>query len=392
MAKRLPVTVITGFLGAGKTTVLRHLLINSGQRLAVMVNEFGSVGLDGDLIRSCGFCPEEEVENRLVELNNGCLCCTVQDDFLPTMEKLLERSDQLDGIVVETSGLALPRPLLQALDWPEIRSRVHVNGVVTLVDGEALSAGSPVADLEALEQQRAEDPSLDHITAIDELFRDQLQAADLVLISRADTLSAAELETVQAAMAPKVRPGTTLLPVANGALDSTVVLGLEHHSAALPHDHDHEHDHDHDHDHDHHDHSHDDHNHDDHNHDDHNHDDHSHVEVIGKGVRLEGDWDRNALEALLPELVRQHQVIRLKGRVWLSGKALPLQLQMVGPRLNSWFEAAPKDAWLPGSGSGVDLVVLALNDAAASTLESELQRLLNATPDTAKSPATIPCH
>ena len=364
MAKRLPVTVITGFLGAGKTTVLRHLLINSGQRLAVMVNEFGSVGLDGDLIRSCGFCPEEEVENRLVELNNGCLCCTVQDDFLPTMEKLLERADQLDGIVVETSGLALPRPLLQALDWPEIRSRVHVNGVVTLVDGEALSAGSPVADLEALEQQRAEDPSLDHITAIDELFRDQLQAADLVLISRADTLSAAELETVQAAMAPKVRPGTTLLPVANGALDSTVVLGLEHHSAALPHEHDHDHDHH----------------------------DHSHVEVIGKSVRLEGDWDRNALEALLPELVRQHQVIRLKGRVWLSGKALPLQLQMVGPRLNSWFEAAPKDAWLPGSGSGVDLVVLALNDAAASTLESELQRLLNATPDTAKSPATTPCH
>jgi cobalamin biosynthesis protein CobW len=235
-----------------------------------------------------------------------------------------------------------------------------------------------VADLEALEQQRAEDPSLDHITAIDELFRDQLQSADLVLISRADTLSVAQLETVYAAMAPKVRPGTTLLPVANGALDSTVVLGLEHHSAALPLDHDHKHDHGDLHDH-----------HDAHLHDHH---DHSHVEVIGKGVRLEGDWDRNALEALLPELVRQHQVIRLKGRVWLSGKALPLQLQMVGPRLNSWFEAAPKDAWRPGSGSGVDLVVLALNDAAASTLESELQRLLNATPDTAKSPATIPCH
>ena len=131
MPKRLPVTVITGFLGAGKTTVLRHLLTQGGQRLAVMVNEFGSVGLDGDLIRSCGFCPEEDVDGRLVELNNGCLCCTVQDDFLPTMEKLLERADQLDGIVVETSGLALPRPLLQALDWPAIRSRVHVNGVVT---------------------------------------------------------------------------------------------------------------------------------------------------------------------------------------------------------------------------------------------------------------------
>ena len=373
MANRLPVTVITGFLGAGKTTVLRHLLTNSGQRLAVMVNEFGSVGLDGDLIRSCGFCPDEEVENRLVELNNGCLCCTVQDDFLPTMEKLLERSDQLEGIVVETSGLALPRPLLQALDWPEIRSRVHVNGVVTLVDGEALSEGSPVADREALERQRAEDPSLDHITAIDELFRDQLQAADLVLISRADTLSAAKLESVQAAIAPKVRPGTTLLPVSNGALDSSVVLGIEHHSVAHAHD-----DHDHHHD-------------DDHHHHDHHHD-HSHVEVIGQGVRMEGDWDRKALESLLPELVRQHQVIRLKGRVWLAGKPLPLQLQMVGPRLNSWFEAAPKDAWRPTSGTGVDLVVLALNDAASSALESGLQRLLNATPDTAKSPATTPCH
>ncbi|MDA7437134.1 cobalamin biosynthesis protein CobW [Synechococcus sp. AH-601-P06] len=373
MANRLPVTVITGFLGAGKTTVLRHLLTNSGQRLAVMVNEFGSVGLDGDLIRSCGFCPDEEVENRLVELNNGCLCCTVQDDFLPTMEKLLERSDQLDGIVVETSGLALPRPLLQALDWPEIRSRVHVNGVVTLVDGEALSEGSPVADRDALERQRAEDPSLDHITAIDELFRDQLQAADLVLISRADTLSAAKLASVQAAIAPKVRPGTSLLPVSNGALDSSVVLGIEHHSQAHAHRDHQEHDHDHDHDH-------------------HDHHDHSHVEVIGHGVRMEGDWERTALESLLPDLVRQHQVIRLKGRVWLAGKALPLQLQMVGPRLNSWFEAAPRDAWRPSSGTGVDLVVLALNDAASSTLELELQRLLNATPDTAKSPATIPCH
>ena len=361
MSRRLPVTVVTGFLGAGKTTVLRHLLTRSGQRLAVMVNEFGSVGLDGDLIRSCGFCPDDEVDGRLVELNNGCLCCTVQDDFLPTMEQLLERADQLDGIVVETSGLALPRPLLQALDWPAIRSRVHVNGVVTLVDGEALAAGSPVADPEALERQRREDPSLDHITAIDELFRDQLQAADLVLLSRADRLSQEQLDAVQINLQNQTRPGTALLPVAHGAVDTSVVLGLEHHSNEQV----------------------------DHHHHDHDHHDHSHVAMVSGGLRLEGEFDRSALEDLLPRLVSELQVLRLKGRVWLPGKALPLQLQMVGPRLNSWFETAPASAWRPDSGAGVDLVVLSLQETATATIEQALQAL-QATPATASMAASTP--
>ena len=361
MSRRLPVTVVTGFLGAGKTTVLRHLLTRSGQRLAVMVNEFGSVGLDGDLIRSCGFCPDDEVDGRLVELNNGCLCCTVQDDFLPTMEQLLERADQLDGIVVETSGLALPRPLLQALDWPAIRSRVHVNGVVTLVDGEALAAGSPVADPEALERQRREDPSLDHITAIDELFRDQLQAADLVLLSRADRLSQEQLDAVQTNLQNQTRPGTALLPVAHGAVDTSVVLGLEHHSNEQV----------------------------DHHHHDHDHHDHSHVAMVSGGLRLEGEFDRSALEDLLPRLVSELQVLRLKGRVWLPGKALPLQLQMVGPRLNSWFETAPASAWRPDSGAGVDLVVLSLQETATATIEQALQAL-QATPATASTAASTP--
>jgi len=361
MSRRLPVTVVTGFLGAGKTTVLRHLLTRSGQRLAVMVNEFGSVGLDGDLIRSCGFSPDDEVDGRLVELNNGCLCCTVQDDFLPTMEQLLERADQLDGIVVETSGLALPRPLLQALDWPAIRSQVHVNGVVTLVDGEALAAGSPVADPEALERQRREDPSLDHITAIDELFRDQLQAADLVLLSRADRLSQEQLDAVQTNLQNQTRPGTALLPVAHGAVDTSVVLGLEHHANEQV----------------------------DHHHHDHDHHDHSHVAMVSGGLRLEGEFDRSALEDLLPRLVSELQVLRLKGRVWLPGKALPLQVQMVGPRLNSWFETAPASAWRPDSGAGVDLVVLSLQETATATIEQALQAL-QATPATASTAASTP--
>ena len=154
MPLRLPVTIVTGFLGVGKTTLLRYLLGHSNQRLAVMVNEFGTIGLDGDLIRSCGFCDEDELDSRVIELTNGCLCCTVQDDFLPKMEVLLKCSDRLDGIIVETSGLALPGPLIQALEWPAIRTRVYLNSVVTVVDGEALRAGSPIGDPTVFEQVR----------------------------------------------------------------------------------------------------------------------------------------------------------------------------------------------------------------------------------------------
>ena len=338
---RVPVTVVTGFLGAGKTTVLRHLLLHSGQRLAVLVNEFGEVGIDGALLRSCGFCPDDEVDSRLVELANGCLCCTVQEDFLPTMERLLERADDLDGIVVETSGLALPEPLIAALHWPEIRTRIRLHGVVALVDGEALAAGGVVADPAALEAQRLADPSLDHASAIDALFEEQLEAADLVLMSRADCLAAEAIEAVHQRLKPLLRPGAVVLPVARGEVDPDLVLGLERRAGGERADHDDHHDHDGHHDH----------------HDGHHHD-HSHVAIDALAVELPGVFERQAVEQQLHHLVRQSGVIRLKGRLWLPGKARPLQIQAVGPRLECWFEPGGVSAADCPQAPGLELVVL----------------------------------
>ena len=365
-ARRLPVTVVTGFLGAGKSTLLRRLLLDSGLRLAVLVNEFGEVGIDGDLIRSCGFCPEEELDGRVVELANGCLCCTVQDEFLPTMQALLQRADQLDGIVVETSGLALPLPLVQAFGWPEIRSRTRVSGVVTVVDGEALAAGSVVGDPAALEAQRLADPSLDHLSDIEDLFRDQLEAADLVLLSRADCLSAEQIAALTLHLEQQARPAVRVLPMVRGAVPAALLLGLERSEDGQAQSSDHLHDQDHDHDHDHH--------HGDDPHDHSHHHDHSHVAMRSAVVQLQGDVDRSRLEQQLLAQITAQGLLRLKGRAWLAGKAHPLQIQAVGPRLECWFDAAAP-ASQRRDAPGLELVALglqldpqALIDALASTV------------------------
>ena len=344
LKQSIPVTIITGFLGAGKTTLLRKLLLKGEQKLAVVVNEFGSVGLDGELLKTCGFCPDDQVEERIVELNNGCLCCTVQDDFLPTIENLVNLTDKLDGIIIETSGLALPGPLLKALDWPAIRTRVYLNGVITIVDGEALSKGSPVGDINLIKDQRQADKAIDHETCLNELFADQLKFADMILISRSDLISVESLSKIKKYLT-SFGTSSPLIPISNGEIEPSLILGLNSNIEKVKNltnseEADHHH--------------------------------HHHLNVNSGSIRVEIDFSEKEIKEFLIEMVLLYQIIRLKGRLWIPGKAIPLQIQMVGNRFNSWFESAPEKTWKPVRG-GVDLNLISFQDGVAESIQAILE-------------------
>ncbi len=225
MTAKIPVTVITGFLGAGKTTLVRHLLAHAnGKRIALIINEFGELGVDKDILAGCGdeTCREED----MIELANGCICCTVADEFIPTMQALLARPDRPDHIVIETSGLALPQPLLRAFNWPEIKAEVTIDGVVTVADAAALAEGRFANDEAAVDALRSADDMLDHETPLGELFEDQLIAADLVILNKADLVSDADLATVEKHLRAEMRPGTGLVRARNGHVDVAALLGM----------------------------------------------------------------------------------------------------------------------------------------------------------------------
>jgi cobalamin biosynthesis protein CobW len=338
---KIPATVITGFLGAGKTTLIRNLLENSGgRRFALIINEFGDVGVDREILKECG--AESCGEDDIVELANGCICCTVADDFLPTMTKLLDRDSPPDHIIIETSGLALPKPLVKAFNWPDIRTRVTVDGVVTLIDADAVNRGRFATDELALAEQRAKDPSLDHDNPLEELFEDQLQCADLVLLTKSDLVDPAQLNTIQTDLDSRVRNGVRFVRIQHGRIDASVLLGVqagaEDDIDARPSVHDSEPEHD--------------------------HDDFDSFVFKGQEVR-----DGDKLAAIIGTAMEKHDILRLKGFAAVKGKAMRLVIQAVGPRVQHYYDRP----WRDNEPRNTQLVVIGEKGLSSAPITSDLE-------------------
>ncbi|MCF1461108.1 cobalamin biosynthesis protein CobW [Agrobacterium vitis] len=353
LQKKIPVTVITGFLGAGKTTIIRNMLMNAGgKKIALVINEFGDLGVDGDVLKGCG--AETCTEDDIIELTNGCICCTVADDFVPTMQKLLARDVLPDHIVIETSGLALPQPLVAAFNWPDIRTRVTVDGVVTVVDSAAVAAGRFADDHDRIDAQRAADDSLDHESPIEELFEDQLTCADLIVLNKTDLLDADGLAKVRTDVTARMSRKPTLIEAKNGDVPVMVLLGigagseadidnrkshheLEHEALhASGEDHDHHHDHD---------------------------------EFDSFVVDLPQVREPDRFVDGLKTVIEAHDVLRLKGFVDVPGKPMRLVVQAVGSRIDQYYDRP----WASGEPRATRLVVIGLHDLDQSAIADAIR-------------------
>ncbi|MEM9681842.1 MAG: cobalamin biosynthesis protein CobW [Pseudomonadota bacterium] len=338
--QRVPCTVVTGFLGAGKTTLIRHLLGQSdGKRIAVIVNEFGDVGIDGEILKNCGVenCTDDDV----VELANGCICCTVADDFVPALDKVLSSAPKVDHILIETSGLALPKPLVQAFQWPDVRNRVTVDGVVAVVDGPALAKGEVTGDREALLRQREADDSIDHDDPVEEVFEDQVACADLIILSKSDLLDDAARGRAAEMVDTHLPRSVKIVQATNGEIDAQVMLGL---GLAVEEDIDNRRTH-HD------------------GEDDHEHDDFDTFVLDLPPVAEPEDLARKVAAAAEAE-----NVLRVKGFAHVTGKPMRLLVQAVGPRVAHHYDRA----WRPDEEKTTRLVVIGLNGIDRAEVEKIL--------------------
>jgi cobalamin biosynthesis protein CobW len=349
---KIPVTIVTGFLGSGKTTLICGLLKKiPDRRLAVLINEFGEVSVDGTLLRAAG----QEHGAEIHDLPNGCICCTIKDDFLPVMKQLQSRAHEIDHVLIETSGLALPTPVMRALSWPEIRNNFQLDAVLTVVDtpqllGGNLENGKPIPGVNA-----AESPQ--HAESVDLILNQQLENADVVVLNKIDDLDEGALmkaEELVRRKAPKVR----FLELAHHAeLDTRLCMGLNLHDELAQeglhaaHEHHHgpiqqmpmeldrplE--------------------------DQGQFDGHSHT---GLGTHLHGDhthqhfhehdtgWqsfvlesdarqDTDKLKAAVREMTLRQPILRAKGFAAIEGKHHRLVVQAVRNRVQTYFEQQPSD-------------------------------------------------
>ena len=346
-AQKIPATVITGFLGAGKTTLIRNLLATAnGKRIALIINEFGDLGVDGDVLAGCG--DETCTQDDIVELTNGCICCTVADDFIPTITKLMESDRRPDHIVIETSGLALPQPLVNAFNWPEIREQVTVDGVVTVVDAAAVAEGRFAHDHEAVQAQREQNESLDHESPMEELFEDQITCADIIVLNKTDLLNEEQLVFIDGEVRDSTERRVKLIHSGLGNIPGADVLlglgvGTESDMANRKSHHEKHHEDGHEHDHD--------------------HDDFESFVVEGGAVA-----DVKALSASLVKIIEKHDVLRLKGFVEISGKSMRMVVQAVGKRIDTYFD---RD-WTTDEPRTSRLVVIGLHDLDEAAIRTEI--------------------
>jgi cobalamin biosynthesis protein CobW len=313
MASRIPVTIITGFLGSGKTTLIRHLLThNQGRRIAVIVNEFGELGIDGDLLRSCQMCLDDEEPNNIVELTNGCLCCTVQEEFLPTMIALIDRRNDIDCILIETSGLALPKPLITAFRWPEIRTAATVDAVITVVDCDAVADGRFASDPDRVDALRQADDELDHETPLQELFEDQLACADLVILNKTDLVNNQQYQSVIDLINNELSRSVKIVNSDRGIVEPEMILGfnsaVEDNLHQRPSHHDTEEEHEHD------------------------------DEIDSLNLVLAQEFDPKQLQQQLEILVTKQEIYRIKGFVAVPNKPMRLVIQGVGNRFEQFYD------------------------------------------------------
>ena len=338
---RIPVIVVSGFLGSGKTTFLKYLIEKTNRKFGLLVNEFGDIGIDGDLLKNCRSCNEDSSES-IIELNNGCLCCTVQDDFIPSIQTLLKTNIDLDAIIIETSGLALPIPLLKALSWPEIRTSIYLDFVISTVNGESMINGSPINDLYSIKTQYKDTKKIDHFSSIEELFKEQLEVSDIVLISRSDLISEKQFNTIKKDLQRKLKPNIPILKSFNGEtnlgfiFDSSIkknnyqeILNDEH--------------------------------------------DHSHAKIFSDFMKTGYFLEKNQFEFEMSQILKEISILRIKGRVWIPQKSLPLQVQIVGRKINTWYEKVNLNSVSPPNNGGMELIMIGFEKDSFNFIKNKIK-------------------